>query len=156
MGRHRPEVFDTLGQRILEIRHPDLPDHWKGLARFRADRHVQVAHGYASVNVASSEQRSFGGEAGRHAGRRRHNSTRDTAGSQRRSHNKSTHGQKLGGPTSASGPVASRSVHSPSALQQQQVRSAWENANPNWGTTLYPTSMPRSSIILSIFVAGAY
>src|SRR5260370_32422601 len=50
MGWNRPEVFDALGQCVLEILHPALPDHWKGLARVRADHHVQVAHGYTSAN----------------------------------------------------------------------------------------------------------
>jgi hypothetical protein len=50
MGWNRSEVFNTLRQRILDIHHPDLPDHWKGLARVRADRYVQVGHGYASVS----------------------------------------------------------------------------------------------------------
>ncbi len=36
-------------QRVLEVCHPDLPDYWKGLARVRADRYVQVGHGYASL-----------------------------------------------------------------------------------------------------------
>jgi hypothetical protein len=47
-----PEVFDAYGQRLLEICHSDFPDYWKGLAGARADRHLQVGHGYASVNCA--------------------------------------------------------------------------------------------------------
>jgi hypothetical protein len=64
MGWNRSEVFNTLRQRILDIHHPDLPDHWKGLARVRADRHVQVGHGCASVKrhlisrAASSQWRA--------------------------------------------------------------------------------------------------
>jgi hypothetical protein len=50
MGWNRREVFDALGQCVPEIRHPDLPDHWKGLARVRADHRVQVGHGHAFVN----------------------------------------------------------------------------------------------------------